>query len=61
MIDVFIAFVIGTLMGYLSRPKDIDIQEQQEIYDRQIKAHEETIRYYKELCQWHVEQRKNRE
>ena len=58
MIDTFLAFLFGVLLGYIARPKDKDYEEQQTLYDRQIRAQEETIQYYKNLCKWHVNQRK---
>ena len=58
MLDIIISFLVGTLAGYCAMPKDKDYEEQQALYDRQIRAQEETIQYYKDLCKWHVNQRK---
>jgi len=59
MTEISLSFFIGFLIGLVMRPKDKDVQEDYALYNRQIKAHEETIQYYKDLCKWHVEQRKN--
>jgi hypothetical protein len=58
MIDIGIAFFIGLMIGLVLKPKDKDLKEQQEIYDKKIIQYEIDIAYYKELCKWHVEQRK---
>jgi hypothetical protein len=60
MTEIAISFFIGFLIGLVMRPKDKDVQEDYTLYNRQIKAHEETIQYYKNLCHWHVKQRKNK-
>lgn len=49
------AFAIGFVIGALLRRKDKDCAEDIRMYERQIKAHEETIAYYKDLCKWHAE------
>lgn len=58
MIDIALAFFIGFIVGLVMRPKDKDLQEQQTIYEARYKEYEEKISYYKDLCKWHVEQRK---
>ena len=58
MIEIGLAFMIGFLIGLVMKPKDKDVQEQYALYDRQIKAQEETIAYYKDLCKWHVSQKR---
>jgi len=50
--------MIGFLVGLVIRPKDKDIKEQVDIYNSKYQKYEEEIKYYKELCQWHVEQKK---
>ena len=61
MIDFGIGFVIGTMLGLMIKPKDKDLAEQQAIYDKKVIQYEADIAYYKQLCHWHVEQRKARE
>jgi hypothetical protein len=58
MIDIGIAMLIGFMAGLFIKPKDKDLAEQQAIYDKKIIQYEIDIAYYKELCKWHVEQRK---
>jgi hypothetical protein len=60
MTEIALSFFIGFLVGLVMRPKDPDVQEQYTLYDRQIKAQEETIQYYKDLCKWHVEQKEKK-
>ena len=57
MTETGIAFIIGFLIGLVMRPKDKDLKEQQEIYDKKVIQYEIDIAYYKQLCKWHVEQR----
>ena len=59
MTELGLAFMIGFIVGLVMRPKDKDLEEQQEIYDNKIFEHKKEIQYYKDLCKWHVEQRKN--
>ena len=54
MIDTFLAFLFGVLLGYWAKPKDPQI----DLYNRNYEKYEKEIQYYKELCQWHVEQKK---
>ena len=61
MIDFGIGFIIGLMIGLVLKPKDKDLVEQQAIYDKRIAQYEIDIAYYKELCHWHVEQRKTNE
>ena len=61
MIEIFFAFVVGAMAGYWAKPKDPELQQQIEMYNRHYEKYEKEIKYYKELCQWHVEQRKNYE
>ena len=61
MTELGLAFMIGFIIGLVMRPKDKDLEEQQEIYDNKIFEHRKEIEYYKQLCHWHVEQRKKHE
>ena len=61
MIDIGIALLIGFMAGLFIKPKDKDLKEQQEIYDKKVIQYEIDIAYYKQLCKWHVEQRKQNE
>lgn len=58
MIELFIAFLAGALAGYWARPKSLELQQQIDLYNRNYQKYEQEIKYYKELCQWHVNQRK---
>jgi len=58
MIEIGLAFFIGFLIGLVMRPKDKNIQEQKEIYDNKLFEYRKDVEYYKDLCKWHVEQRK---
>jgi hypothetical protein len=60
MTEIALAFFIGFLVGLVMRPKDKDIQEQTDTYNRKCQEYEDKIKYYKDLCHWHVEQRKNK-
>jgi len=55
MIDILIGFIVGALTGYCASPKDKDLQEQQDIYNKKVIQYEIDIAYYKQLCKWHVE------
>ena len=57
--EIGLSFMIGFMVGLVMHPKDKDAQEQYALYDKQIKAQEETIAYYKNLCKWHVERKTN--
>ena len=58
MIDIGLAFFIGLMIGLVLKPKDKDLKEQQEIYDKKLIQYEIDLAYYKQLCHWHVERRK---
>jgi hypothetical protein len=62
MIDYIVAGLIGFLIGLVCRfgDKDKDIKEQVDIYNRTYQKYEEQIKYYKELCKWHVEQKEKK-
>jgi hypothetical protein len=59
MTELGLAFMIGFIVGLIMRPKDKDLEEQQAIYDNKVFEYQKEIEYYKDLCKWHVEQRKN--
>jgi len=61
MIDIFLALIIGMIIGYAFRPQTKDLKEQQRIYDEKCAQYEIDIAYYKELCKWHVDRWKNNE
>jgi len=58
MTEIGLSFFIGFLIGLVMRPKDKNLKEQQDIYEARYKEYEASIKYYKDLCKWHVEQRK---
>lgn len=58
MTEIGIAFFIGFMIGLVMRPKDKDLEEQMNIYNQKYQEYEKEILYYKDLCKWHVEQRK---
>jgi hypothetical protein len=59
MTEIALAFFIGFIIGLVMRPKDKDLQEQTEIYNRTYQKYEEEIKYYKDLCKWHVERKQH--
>ena len=56
LICLFIGFVVGSLVS--GRTKEN--KEQTEIYNKMYKMYQEDIKYYKDLCQWHVQQKEQR-
>jgi len=60
MTEIGLAFMIGFIVGLIMRPKDKDLEEQQQIYNTMYKKYAEDVQYYKDLCKWHVEQRKSK-
>ena len=60
MTEIALAFFIGFLIGLVLKPKDKDLKEQQEIYDKKVIQYEIDIAYYKDLCHWHVQQKENK-
>jgi len=56
--EIGLAFMIGFLVGLVMRPKDPELQQQTEMYNLTYQKYEKEIAYYKDLCKWHVEQRK---
>jgi hypothetical protein len=57
MIDIGLAFMIGFLVGLVMRPKDKDMLDDALERNEKYRKYEEEIKYYKDLCKWHVEQR----
>ena len=57
MIDYIIGIIIGFTACLVLRPQGKDEQEQQRIYDERYEKYQEEIRYYKDLCKWHVERK----
>ena len=60
MIDIGLAFMIGFLIGLVMRPKDKDVINDTMERNEKYRKYEEEIRYYKELCKWHVEQKEKK-
>ena len=58
MTEIALAFFIGFIIGLVIRKKDPNIKEQIAMYNRKYQEYEQEIKYYKDLCHWHVEQRK---
>jgi len=59
MTEIALSFFIGFLIGLVMRPKDKDLKEQTDIYNRKYQEYEDEIKYYKNLCHWHVERKQN--
>lgn len=59
IIEVAFAFLFGLLIGHLTKPKNVDFEEQKAIYDKKVIQYEIEIAYYKQLCKWHVERNRN--
>jgi len=57
MTEIALAFFIGFIIGLVIRKKDPSIKEQTDTYNRKYQEYEQEIKYYKELCHWHVERR----
>jgi len=55
MIDYIIAFLAGALAGYWAKPKDPELQQQIDLYNRNYEKYEKEIKYYKDLCKWHTD------
>jgi hypothetical protein len=60
MTDIALAFFIGFLVGLVMRPKDKDMLDDVLERNEKYRKYEEEIKYYKDLCKWHVEQRNNK-
>ena len=57
MTEIALAFFIGFIIGLVIRKKDPSIKEQTDTYNRKYQEYEQEIKYYKELCHWHVERK----
>ena len=60
MTEIALAFFIGFLIGLVMRPKDQDVVNDTMERNEKYRKYEEEIKYYKDLCQWHVQQRKQK-
>ena len=60
MTEIALAFFIGFIIGLVMRPKDPSIKEQTDTYNRKYQEYEHEIKYYKDLCHWHVQQKENK-
>lgn len=49
MIDLFISFMVGLFVGFVTGSKNTDWKEQQKMYDARLKDQANTIDYYKRL------------
>jgi hypothetical protein len=58
LIETFIALIVGLVVGYCAKPKNLELQQQIDIYNRTYQKYEKEILYYKQLCHWHVEQQR---
>jgi len=57
VIDIGLTFMIGFLVGLVMRPKDKDMLDDVLERNEKYRKYEKEIKYYKDLCKWHVEQR----
>jgi len=57
MTDLFIAALLGFLIGNILRFKDLNVIDDVMERNEKYRKYEEEIKYYKDLCKWHVEQR----
>ena len=57
MTEIALSFFIGFLIGLVMRPKDQDVIADTMMRNEKYRKYEEEIKYYKDLCKWHVEQR----
>jgi hypothetical protein len=57
MTEIAISFFIGFLVGLVMRPKNKDMLDDVLERNEKYRKYEEEIKYYKDLCKWHVEQR----
>ena len=49
MLDLFISFMVGLLVGVSTRFRDKDWEEQQKMYDARLQEQANSIEYYKKL------------
>ena len=59
MIELFIAFIVGTILGYsMAITQHISSIPNKELKDEDtIAGLRKEIEYYKKLCLWHVEEK----
>jgi len=58
MIELLCALAIGIILGYLLKK-----EKQPPIVDtltNQVEYYEKELKYYKDLCKWHVEQKEKK-
>jgi len=58
MTEIAISFFIGFMVGLVMRPKDPELKQQIEISNRNYQKYEEELKYYKDLCKWHADQKR---
>jgi uncharacterized membrane-anchored protein YhcB (DUF1043 family) len=57
MIELLCALAIGIILGFLLKnEKKPPIVE---VLQNQVEHYEKELKYYKDLCKWHVERKKN--
>ena len=49
MIDLFISFMVGLFVGFVTGSKNTDWKEQQKMYEARLQDQANTIEYYKRL------------
>jgi hypothetical protein len=57
MTEIALSFFIGFLVGLVMRPKDKDAVNEVIERNEKYRKYEEEIKYYKDLCKWHVERK----
>ena len=60
MTEIALAFFIGFLVGLVMRKKDQDVVNDTMERNEKYRKYEEEIKYYKDLCHWHVEQKEKK-
>ena len=56
MIEYFISFMVGLLVGIVTGFKDEDMKEQRRVYEARLQDQANTIDYYKRLTKKVVEE-----
>ena len=59
MTEIALSFFIGFLVGLVMRPKDKDMLDDVLERNEKYRKYEEEIKYYKDLCKWHVERKQH--
>jgi uncharacterized membrane-anchored protein YhcB (DUF1043 family) len=49
MIDLFISFMVGLFVGFVTGSKNTDWKKQQKMYEARLQDQANTIEYYKRL------------